>query len=217
MPFKHCYDSLNLHSGVFLSPIRTGSTFLLNSITELEYRLSDNNYLKKGLYPVLLGDKNWDDFACPLGLYRFHYGQESVESRFSSLAFRDFVERLILTSNKVIINDRHDIFKITLSWFYRHRDRELEIAPKQFSKQYSLFLSSITEWRLWINSVIPKEKRIDISYEELSEDVEKLIDRLSNFLNMELTYTGELWKIHDYSYVTNLSELLSIIELTSLE
>ena len=209
------FDFEPLHDFVLLSTKRSGSTYLLDAVKELSHWCDDHSFVSR--FP---NDRNLSRKASRFCLYRFHGVRTLTENmRFlPEPIFYSFMKRVISQANKVIVNHRESAFFLTLSDIVRQKRkgrsdddlRKMQIDPVLFHNffcQQKLFLEF---WNNWINTVVPADRRLNICYQDIRTDISGVIDQISEFLSIKITYMGTNFHATNYELIPNYWDLFHI-------
>ena len=210
------FDFSQIHRCVLLSMKRSGSTFLLDAVKELSHWCDDHSfsaYAQKGK-PF----SHWQSEFCLFRFHKFRTHSDNMDRYYPEVFFYPFIERVIEHAEKVIINQRFDIFDMALSDVVRQKRkgrsdddlRNMRIDPVRFQNYFYQQLLFSNLWNGWLQRVVCPSKRYDISYSDIRYNIKETIFDMSSFIGMDLTYTGAVFHATDYTLLPNYDELAAV-------
>lgn len=190
---------------MLLSTKRSGSTFLIKKINELENPFDD-----MGFQPS--ADRDVD-----FGLYRNHlYCHEHVLARV--LGFYETIAKRAQSATTFIFHRRKDLKLQALSDIIRlHRRMRTEEDFRNFNNwehvrtKYNELRFYLPILERWIQENIPSNIVYRTYYEDLATDMNGFLDHLCWITKQELTYSDLEFRGADYNLIPNLQEHLNAL------
>ena len=206
---------------LFLTTNRSASTFWQNSFGHNASIFIENTFRSDFKSSDIEEILRTIDYS-PMAFLRFHANGKFEDRRDKGMLFQ-FAERLVAEANeetKVIVNTRHDTFKLALSEYVRHHKHMYSkrgiskwppINIDHFRGRYSAVKHFQQNWFEWVNDLLAdfSGKRLDISYYQTLTNRNETIWKVRRFARM---MREARWHTSGYNRIPNLKELLEKFE-----
>lgn len=214
---------------IILSTMRSGSSYLVNTIDQIEHFFDDWNFVDQEHHFETSKQKIFDTDVV---LFRFHHiGIEFYrppEMTSHVVEYWNFIEALSQKCDKVLLHSRQDVFDMTVSrelnemeyyhYHYPHTfpNGRVTLNINRLKLQYHINCMFVQLWKQHWERVIPKSKLVTSCYESLNENPVAFNRFLSEISGLEIIGTPDQWAPISYKdVITNWDDIQQLkLELT---
>ena len=215
----------NLHKIVIVTTLRSGSNYL-------ERLLGAKNFFNDHNFHQLINDEvshesdfiqSWEDMRCDCAVYRFH---EPPGYHFpNTFEYWNVVAQIVSKCEKVIIHQRKDLRSLVFASYilfffwgskgkYTNREQVLQeniVDLHRLKEIYYRIATLVDTFNGWCHRNITHNLQIPTFYEDIDSDVDKFIEKISDFCGFQLSKQQD-WTPLDYTQMNSHPILMKEID-----